>query len=75
MSSASDTALMARINDDDYLRKVEAIAHEVVERAAEEGWLSYASDPAGATALQRAVNDLARSLPHVHFNGDGCVDH
>jgi hypothetical protein len=75
MLSASHTSLMARTEDEDYLRKVEAGAQQVVERATEEGWLSYASDPVGATGLQRAVNDLARSLRHVHFDGDGCLDH
>lgn len=65
---------MARIVDDDYLRKVEALAHEVVDRAAEEHWLSYGSDPSDATGLQRAVNELARWLRHVHHDGDSCVD-
>jgi hypothetical protein len=57
-----------------YLHRVESLAHEVVDCAANEGWLSYAPDPGGATQLQRAVNELARNLRHVHYDGDGCLD-
>jgi hypothetical protein len=76
MPQTSHTALMARMNDGDYLRAVERLAHDVVDRAVEEGWLSIEPDPPGATALQRAaVNELARSLRFVHFDGDGCAVH
>lgn len=26
------------------------------------------------TPFQRAVNELARNLRHVHYEGDGCLD-
>jgi len=59
---------------EEYLRQVELLAIDVVERAAAEGWLSYRAEPEGATPLQRAVNELARHLRHYHFDGDGCLD-
>lgn len=31
--------------------------------------------PPESTLSQRAVNELARHLRFVHFDGDGCVDH
>lgn len=46
----------------------------MVHAAADEGWLTHAPDPAQATALHRAVNDLARALAHRHFDGDGCLE-
>lgn len=69
------TSFVTSTTDDDYLRKVETLAHDVVRRALDEGWLSYAEDPPDATELHRAVNELARYLRHVHYDGDGCVDH
>jgi hypothetical protein len=33
-----------------------------------------ASCHAEATALHRAINELARALAHWHFDGDGCLD-
>jgi hypothetical protein len=66
---------MERLSDDEYLRRVEDLAREVVGQAGEEGWLSLTSDPSGATGLQCAVNELARELRHLHDDGDGCVDH
>jgi hypothetical protein len=57
-----------------YLRRIESLAREVVDCAANEGWLSYALDPGDATQLQRTVNELARNLRHVHYDGDGCLD-
>lgn len=64
----------ARLTDDEYLRKVEVLAHDVCEEAAVEGWLSYEPDPPAASPIQRAVNELARNLRHVHYDGDGCLD-
>jgi hypothetical protein len=36
--------------------------------------LTYPPDDADQTPLQRAINELARNLRHVHYEGDGCVD-
>ncbi|MFF7216029.1 hypothetical protein ACFZAU_36755 [Streptomyces sp. NPDC008238] len=58
----------------DHLREVERLARAVVSAAGDESWLSYLPEPQDATALQRAVNALARSIRHYHFPGDGCVD-
>ncbi|GAB0105179.1 hypothetical protein JMUB6875_41570 [Nocardia sp. JMUB6875] len=58
-----------------YLRRIERLAHEVCDHALGEGWLSYAPDPSDSTPLQRAVNELARNLRHIHHEGDGCLDH
>jgi hypothetical protein len=66
---------MAPANNDEYLRRVERLAHDVISRAGDEGWLSCEPDPPSATGLQRAVNELARELRFTHYDGDGCVDH
>ncbi|WP_406368896.1 hypothetical protein OG788_02845 [Streptomyces sp. NBC_00647] len=58
----------------EYLAEVERLAREVRSAALVEGWLTYGNDPEGATVLQRAVNELARTLRHHHFPGDGCVE-
>ncbi|MCX4583909.1 hypothetical protein [Streptomyces sp. NBC_01481] len=63
------------IEDLVYLQLIERLAHLVAEAAATEGWLSFLPDPPEATPSQRAVNELARHLRFVHFDGDGCVDH
>lgn len=63
------------MTDDDYLRRVEVLAHQIVERAADEAWHRLDAEPPDATPLQRAVNELARVLRHVHFDGDGCLGH
>jgi hypothetical protein len=55
-------------NEFDYLRRVEMIARELVGCAHDEGWLSYTGDPDSATPLQRAANELARTLRHHHFD-------
>lgn len=65
-----------REDDFDYLRAVEALAREVVEEAADEGWLAYGEEGRRAKApLQRAINDLASRLRMTHYDGDGCLDH
>ena len=71
---ADMTAGRERLSDLDYLKAVKGFANAVVETALDEGWLSYLPDPDGATPLQRAVNELARNLRHVHYDGDGCLD-
>ncbi|MFI6598680.1 hypothetical protein ACIBHX_20675 [Nonomuraea sp. NPDC050536] len=67
--------MSADLDEHDYLRRVELLARDVVDRAADEGWLSYRSDSSdAATPLQRVVNELARTLLHYHFEGDGCME-
>lgn len=63
-----------RPRDDEltYLRRVELLARGVCDEAINEGWLSYRPDPSDATPLQQAVNELARSIRHQHYEGDGC---
>lgn len=57
-----------------YLAVVERRANDVVDRADEEGWLTYLeSDEASQTPLQKSVNALARTLRVVHHHDDGCV--
>ncbi|MFI7057612.1 hypothetical protein ACWDOR_37095 [Streptosporangium canum] len=58
----------------DYLRRVELLARDLVERAFGEGMLSCSPDPDDANPLHRAIDELARTLRHYHFDGDGCVD-
>lgn len=66
--------LEPELTENDYLRQLELLAGDVADAAAAEGWLSYRPDPPEATALQRAVNELARTLRLPHFAGDGCDD-
>lgn len=58
----------------EYLRSIEALAHDVCDQALSEGWLSYLPDTGPHTPLQRAVNALARSLRLGHSEGDGCLE-
>lgn len=62
------------LSDIEYLRAIEALANRVRDEAMVKGWLSYLPDPPTATPLQRAVNELARTLRHVHQPDDGCLD-
>lgn len=62
-----------RASEIDYLRKVEALADVVCDAAFEEGWLA-APDDRPLTPLQRAIEDLAKNLRHVHYEGDGCLE-
>ncbi|MEV4347907.1 hypothetical protein AB0J83_25910 [Actinoplanes sp. NPDC049596] len=50
------------LSEQDYLRHIELLAHEVVRAAQDK------------SRLDRAVGELARSLRHEHFAGDGCVE-
>ena len=63
-----------RPTEEEYLKRVEELANAVCDEALEEGWLSYLPDPPDATPLQKAINELARNLRHVHYAGDGCLD-
>ena len=65
---------MERQTDHDYLLSVERLANDVCDRAHEEGWLTYGPEDQDQSPLQQAVNELARNLRHVHFEGDGCLD-
>ena len=62
------------VSDDDYLRKVEELANVVCDEALEERWLTYLPDDDDQTPLRRAINELARNLRRVHYEGDGCLD-
>lgn len=64
------------VDDLDYLRKIELLAHQVVEEAGVEGWLAFGDE--GETAeseLRRSVNALATELRFWHYQADGCLDH
>ncbi len=50
------------------------LAKAVCDEALEEGWLTYLPEDYEHTPLQRAINELARNLRHVHYEGDGCLD-
>src|SRR5207302_1754066 len=63
-----------RLTDQAYLEKVEELANAVCDEASEEGWLTYLPGDSNQTPLQRAINELARNLRHVHYEGDGCLD-
>jgi hypothetical protein len=62
------------VSEADYLREVEARCRAVIAAAAREGWLSYGDVVGEETSVQRAVNELARTLRHYHYQGDGCLD-
>jgi hypothetical protein len=64
-----------RPSEEEYLRLIERLAHEVVEVAAREDWLTFGEDgQADPEPIRRAVNALATELQFVHHEGDGCVD-
>jgi hypothetical protein len=65
-----------RLSEMDYLRLIERLAHEVVEVAAEQDWLSFGDDGnSDPSPLHRAVNALATELRMVHHDGDSCLEH
>ncbi|GAA1963067.1 hypothetical protein [Kitasatospora viridis] len=68
------TTTEPELSELDYLREIERLAYRIGVEASNEGWLSFAPDPADATALQRSVNALARATRHYHFEGDGCLE-
>ncbi len=61
-----------RESEIDYLHKIEGLSSLVRDRASDEGWLTYLDD-AEQSPLQQAINELARHLRHIHFDGDGCA--
>jgi hypothetical protein len=64
----------SRADDETYLRRLEALADRICQEALAEGWLMYLPDDDDQTPLQRAINELARNIRQVHYEGDGCVD-
>lgn len=76
LRAACQTDAVARpeMSESEYLREVEALGRAVVDAAAGEGWLAYDEEPPETNALRGAVNELARTLRHYHYQGDGCLD-
>ena len=64
-----------RKSDLEYLRDVERLAKSVVDRAADEGWQTFRPQDDQLTPLQRSINEMARHLRYLHYEGDGCLDH
>jgi hypothetical protein len=64
----------SRADDETYLRRVEILPDQVYQEARREGWLTYSPEDADQTPLRRSINELARNLRQVHYEGDGCVD-
>ena len=65
-----------RRSHEEYLEQIERLAHAVCNEAAGEGWLDLTNESGdGYSALQRSIADLARTLRHAHYDGDGCLDH
>lgn len=58
----------------EYLRQLELLARAVVSAAFDEGLLADGDVPEDASRLQRAVNELDRTIRRYHFEGDGCLD-
>lgn len=61
------------MSDDEYLREIEVLANAVCDRAFDVGWLTFSAEDDDQSRLQQAVNELARNLRHVHYEGDGCL--
>jgi len=63
-----------RIEDSSYLEDVEALAWSVVN-AAYDKYGDLRGAAGGDDVLAVAVVNLANSLRHYHYDGDGCLDH
>jgi hypothetical protein len=62
-----------RESEVEYLRRIEVLAHAVVEAAADEGWLAFGdAGRSAATPLRRTINELATWLRFQHDEQDGC---
>ena len=75
-SRSGRTAKESRVlmsDDLEYLKRVEALAGVVCDRALDEGWLTYLPEDHDQTPLQQAINELARTLRHVHTEDDECL--
>lgn len=67
---------MVAEHDVEYLRRIEQHARVVVDEALAEGWLTLIEgDDQDQSPLQQAVNEMARLIRYVHYEGDGCLDH
>ena len=66
--------MASRPSDEEYHQVIEQLAQQVIDRAEDEGWLTYLPDDADQTPLQQAINELARNLRRVHSDGDGCLE-
>ncbi|MET8984645.1 hypothetical protein ABZW49_04275 [Nonomuraea wenchangensis] len=64
----------ADLSEPEYLRHIEHLARELVNAAADEGWLTCDGQLMHLTPLQRAVTEMARQIRHYHFDGDGCIN-
>lgn len=62
------------LSEPEYLRHIEYLARELVNAAADEGWLTYGGQRTHLTPLQRAVTEIAHQIRHYHFDGGGCID-
>jgi hypothetical protein len=62
-----------RPDHDQYLHRIEALAHELVAAAIEEDSFEVYLDREPKTPLQGAITRLARNLRHTHYRGDGCI--
>ncbi|MFF2354825.1 hypothetical protein ACFVVL_34305 [Kitasatospora sp. NPDC058115] len=58
----------------DYLREIERLAHDLCVEASAEDGIDHAADPQDATPFRRSLNALARAVRSYHFEGDGCTD-
>ena len=62
-------------SDDEYLRGIEQLAHELVEAACSlYGGARVFSLEGDKNDLDRAITMMAQSLRMTHAAGDGCVD-
>jgi len=67
--------LASRPTEDEYLREIEQLAHELVEAACSlYGGSRVFSLEGEKNDLDRAITKIAQALRMVHTAGDGCVD-
>ena len=60
----------------DYLRRIERLAHAVIELAGDEPWFAFGEEgQRAAQPPERAMNELATHLRFQHYGGDGCLEH
>lgn len=61
--------------DAEYFDEIEGIARDIVNAAYDEyeGGLRAAAE--SGPNLQRVIVELANSLRHYHYDGDGCLDY
>ena len=60
----------------DYLRRIERLAHAVIDLAGGEPWFAFGEEgQRAALPLERAMNEPATHLCFQHYGGDGCIEH